>query len=122
MTEPGTSAHDEGIRKLESMLAGTRMHATRALRELHERMQADLAEAQQRAARAERKLEKSRQRTKQVRASLDKARKRARKAERRLRQATAGGTPVAAAGPVPPTARPFARAVRLVRRAGRRKV
>ena len=80
------SAHDEGIRKLESMLAGTRMHASRALKELHERMQADLAEAEHRAHRSERQLAKSRARTQQVRLELQKARKRARKAERRARR------------------------------------
>lgn len=85
----GAAAYDEGIRKLESMLAGTRMHATRALKELHERMVADLVEAEHRARRAERRLAKSKARTQQVRIELQQARKRARKAEQRARRPVA---------------------------------
>jgi chromosome segregation ATPase len=102
MTEERASeaTYDEGVRKLESMLAGTRMHATRALKELHQRMVDDLIEAERRARRAERLLAKSRTRTQQVRTELKKTRERARKAERRARRLAAKRRhPAAAPGP-----------------------
>ena len=51
---------EEGIARLESTLAGTRVNAERALRELHQAMSRDLARLERRAARAERKVEELR--------------------------------------------------------------
>jgi DNA repair exonuclease SbcCD ATPase subunit len=109
------AAHEEGIRKLESMLGGTRMHAARALKEMHERMLADLVDAQHRARRSERRLAKSRARTQQVRLELQKARQRARKAERRARRLAAQRREAAVLARAGRPARP-SRLRRLVRR------
>jgi hypothetical protein len=68
---------DEGVARLESVLAGTRMNAERALRELHQAMQSDLLRAERRAERAERRVET-------LRGKLRQARRRAARAERRL--------------------------------------
>jgi predicted nucleic acid-binding Zn-ribbon protein len=88
---------DEGVARLESVLAGTRMNAERALRELHQAMQRDLRRAERRAERAERRVEA-------LRGKLRKARRRAERAERRLGAASqrprppAGVAAAAAAG------------------------
>jgi predicted nucleic acid-binding Zn-ribbon protein len=82
---------DEGVARLESVLAGTRMNAERALRELHGAMQRDLRRAERRAERAERRVEA-------LRGKLRKARRRAERAERRLASACQAARPGAVSG------------------------
>ena len=69
------SDRDEGVARLESTLAGTRMNAERALRELYAAMRRDVRRAERRAERAERKAAELRQ-------ELQKVRRRLRRAER----------------------------------------
>lgn len=66
---------DEGVARLESALAGTRLNAARALRELHAAMWRDLRRAERRAERAERRAE-------ELAAELRLLRRRLRRAER----------------------------------------
>jgi chromosome segregation ATPase len=73
---------EEGVARLESTLAGTRVNAERALRELYDALSRDLRRAERRADRAERKLE-------EVRGRLRRVRRRAQRAERRLAAAPA---------------------------------
>jgi chromosome segregation ATPase len=77
---------DEGVARLESTLAGTRMNAERALRELHEAMAGDLRRAERRAQRAERKVD-------ELRGRLRRVRRRAQRAERRLAAAPQAAAP-----------------------------
>lgn len=70
------SDRDEGVARLESTLAGTRLNAERALRELHGAMRRDLRRAERRAERAERRVE-------ELRTELRKTRRRLRRVEQR---------------------------------------
>ena len=81
------AAVDDGVARLESVLAGTRMNAERALRELHQAVQDDLRRAERRALRAERRVEA-------LRGKLRKARRRAQRAERRLAAGQPAPTPL----------------------------
>jgi hypothetical protein len=68
------SDRDEGVARLESTLAGTRVNAERALRELYASMRRDVRRAERRAERAER-------RAAELRTELRQARRRLRRAE-----------------------------------------
>ena len=95
----------EGVARLESTLAGTRMNAERAVRELHEAMSRDLRRAERRADRAERRVEA-------LRTRLRRARRRAERAEQALGRAE----PPRASGAARGLARKVVRAVRGVGR------
>ena len=69
------SDRDEGVARLESTLAGTRVNAERALRELYTSMRRDVRRAERRAERAER-------RAAELRTELRQARRRLRRTER----------------------------------------
>jgi hypothetical protein len=71
---------EEGVAKLESTLAGTRINAERALREFHQAMSRDLRKVERRASRAERRVEA-------LRIKLKRARGRAARAEQALAEA-----------------------------------
>jgi hypothetical protein len=65
------SEEDElGVRMLEHQLDLATRHGARAVAELHQRMLADLQEAQRRARRAERRFRKQRRRARRAEAQL----------------------------------------------------